>query len=82
MRGVPREEVQDGVQPGVHCGEREGLQDRAHPGVCHSGGSQMLPCPGRCHSGGSQVLPCPGRCQDPVETQSRYGSYPTLPTLK
>ena len=56
MRGVPREEVQDGVQPGVHCGEREGLQDRAHPGVCHSGGSQMLPCP--------------GRCQDPVETPS------------
>jgi len=41
-----REEVQDGVQQGVHHGERTAVQDRLHHGVHHTRGTEVQDSPG------------------------------------
>jgi hypothetical protein len=46
VRDYQREEVQDGVQQGVHHGERTVVQDRLHHGVHHSRGTEVQDSPG------------------------------------
>jgi hypothetical protein len=49
MRDYQREEVQDGVQQGVHHGKRTVVQDRLHHGVHHTRGTEVQDSPGTVH---------------------------------